>query len=98
MSTPTDLQFVVLPKRKDVWATPAKKSPTRILITKLAPNPGALKWYRDLPPIGGRIWAVWRNGKYGFAEYIGGWSYKADKEYLCEMPVAWHLADALPRP
>ncbi len=81
-----------MPKVRDVWVKPARRSPTAKLILAHAPKPDALKWYPDLPPIGAKIWAVWRNGKVGNAEYVGAWTYRASREYINEMPVAWHLA------
>lgn len=81
-----------MPKRRDDGKKPRGDSPTVKLILKNAPKPDALKWYPVLPPIGAKIWAVWRNGKVGDAEYVGAWTYKAAHEYINEMPVAWHLA------
>jgi hypothetical protein len=85
------LTLLNLPKRRRTDIPPHRGSPTFKLVRALAPIPEELKWYPHLPPIDSMVWAVWRNGKMGYAEYRGGWSYKAAHEYINDMPIAWHM-------
>lgn len=86
-----NMQKTTLPKCLDVWKEPAPRSQRRRIARALAPYPDALKYYPELPRPGQRVWALWRCGRYGTAEYLGGWTYKADGGgFLNEMPVCWH--------
>lgn len=92
------MEKATLPKVRDVWIAPKKGSRRYKLVHQLAPQPQAVVFYPTLPRIGMRVWALWRDGCHGFAEYCGGWTYKAgDTEFVNEMPVAWSPAP-LPNP
>jgi hypothetical protein len=90
---PKPLNELKWPKSFDVFTKPGPGSPVLALIRKQAPKPRELKWYPDLPEIDSTVWAIWRNGKYGYARFQGAWTYKAaNGEFVTEMPIAWHLA------
>ena len=90
---PKPLKEVALPRTLDVLTKPASDSPLRTLVLECAPKPEELAWYPDLPMTGATIWAIWRNGKCGYAKFEGDWTYKAaNGEFVNEMPIAWHVA------
>jgi hypothetical protein len=81
-----------LPRTADVWKPPEPSSLRRKIARNLAPNPGGLVYYPDLPPFETAIWCLWRDGRYGNCVYIGGWTYRADSgEFVNDMPVCWCL-------
>lgn len=83
------LGSVALPPTRNVWKPASTRR--RAIARRVAPKPKALVYYPDLPNIGQHIWALWKNGLYGLATYVGGWTYKADcGKYINEMPVCWH--------
>lgn len=85
------MQKTVLPRCNDVWSPPGPHSARRRIARRLAPVPNDLRYYPELPRIGAAVWALWRSGRYGVAEYLGGWTYKAQGGvFLNEMPVCWH--------
>jgi hypothetical protein len=90
---PKPLKQLKWAKSFDVFTKPGPGSPVLAIILEQAPKPKELRWHPDLPEIGSTIWAVWRNGKCGYAKFQGSWTYEAaNGEFVNEMPIAWHLA------
>jgi hypothetical protein len=90
---PKPLKQLKWPETFDVFSKPGPDSPALALILEHAPKPKELKWHPALPEIDSAVWAIWRNGKYGYARFQGAWTYQAaNGEFVNEMPVAWHLA------
>lgn len=85
------LDILVIPLVRDPWATPKKRSRLRALAMRKCPTPADIRWYPQLPPFDEPVWAIFRKGHCGEVVYLGGWSYKAGEEYLCDMPIAWAL-------
>jgi hypothetical protein len=86
-----DSSTVDLPKVRNVWIAPKKGSRRYALCKKMAPAPSKIRFYPDLPYIDDWVWAIWRKGQVGVAEYMGGWTYRtATGLYINDMPIAWH--------
>jgi hypothetical protein len=90
---PKPLKQLTWPTPFDPFTKPEPDSPALALILEHAPKPKELQWYPDLPKVDSTVWAVWRNGKHGYAKFHGAWTYQAaNGEFVNEMPIAWHLA------
>jgi hypothetical protein len=90
---PKPLKQLTWPQPFNAFAKPEPNSPAFALIIEHAPKPKELQWYPDLPKVEAAIWAIWSNGKYGYAKFEGGWTFRAaNGEFVNETPIAWHLA------